>query len=353
MGRVFLALALLAGLAVAAPATAEERAPPPAGTPTGAVAETVPRPPADVLPRAIPDALVQAAPPGDLLFNALPTAPAKVHLQTKYYGVVEFDHPAHLARKIHCATCHGSQPVGKIDFTPRIAHERCSGCHQKEGKGPTSCRGCHVLPPPAAPITAQAGTPAPAAPGPTPAAAPSVAPGAPGATPAAPPGAEAGEGEPAGPPQVLGEAPLEIEQPAPPPPFRRFVELGAAAGDGAGLAVQVSANIGRVLMNYSVHAMSGSIDRTVGLIGAGKSWPLTPRMELVALGVGGFDAVGGVAVSMFPALGGRLGIDWVPPGRWSLHASVTGIADLYHREVFGRETGGGTVFLTIATGMRL
>jgi hypothetical protein len=96
----------------------------------------------------------------ELLQEALPAPPNKVLLQANYYGTVTLDHPAHLARGIRCKDCHGAGRVGPIEFTPRLAHERCRGCHVDLKKGPTDCKACHVLPP-AGPQQAQQG-PSPA-----------------------------------------------------------------------------------------------------------------------------------------------------------------------------------------------
>ena len=83
----------------------------------------------------------------DSTLDALPPAPQVVTLQTGYYGTMSIDHRAPLARKISCKMCHGPGQVGKIAFTPRIAHDRCVECHRVEARGPTACNGCHVKPP--------------------------------------------------------------------------------------------------------------------------------------------------------------------------------------------------------------
>src|SRR5512133_2102318 len=79
----------------------------------------------------------------DSTLEALPPAPQLVVLQTSYYGTITLDHPAHLARRISCKKCHGPGPVRKIEFTPRVAHERCVDCHRVAARGPTQCHGCH------------------------------------------------------------------------------------------------------------------------------------------------------------------------------------------------------------------
>ena len=81
-----------------------------------------------------------AAIPGADLMNVLPSAmptPPKTVVRHTYFGDVTIDHEAHLARHARCVQCHGSGPIRKIKrFTPKVAHERCVGCHQQANKGP-------------------------------------------------------------------------------------------------------------------------------------------------------------------------------------------------------------------------
>jgi hypothetical protein len=89
------------------------------------------------------------------LLVALPRPPDKVVRTTRYFGVVVVDHRAHLARRSPCRSCHGEGAVGKLVLPPRIAHERCLGCHWEKARGPTHCHECHLDPaslqPPPAP----------------------------------------------------------------------------------------------------------------------------------------------------------------------------------------------------------
>src|SRR5512134_861710 len=85
-----------------------------------------------------------------LALSALPPPPETVVFETKMYGTVTLDHRAHLARRVACRSCHGEGPVRKLagSFGPKVAHDRCRGCHLEISRGPTDCRGCHVKPPP-------------------------------------------------------------------------------------------------------------------------------------------------------------------------------------------------------------
>ncbi len=43
-----------------------------------------------------------------------------------------------------CSSCHPANPEkGQLGFM-RAFHKRCITCHDKEGKGPLTCGGCHV-----------------------------------------------------------------------------------------------------------------------------------------------------------------------------------------------------------------
>ena len=95
----------------------------------------------------------------DAALGTLAPAPEKVVRVTRSFGTVTIDHRAHLARKAHCADCHGKGPVTKIEFTPRLAHDRCIGCHREQKRGPMSCRECHEVKPPPLPSTLQSDGP--------------------------------------------------------------------------------------------------------------------------------------------------------------------------------------------------
>ena len=111
------------------------------------------------------------------LAGALPPPPTQVVLTGRgSFGEVHFDHAAHLARRISCASCHGPGPVHKPELTPATAHATCRACHAREQRGPTSCRDCHVNVREARRPGAEPETSAVAAPAPVTASAPSPSP---------------------------------------------------------------------------------------------------------------------------------------------------------------------------------
>ena len=57
-------------------------------------------------------------------------------------GKVTLPHRAH-GKSLGCATCHGDKEPGRIELDKKKAHALCKDCHQREGKGPTNCSGCH------------------------------------------------------------------------------------------------------------------------------------------------------------------------------------------------------------------
>lgn len=250
-----------------------------------------------------PDPLALAA-------QALPPAPGTLVLATRYYGAVTLDHPAHLARKIHCKACHGPGPVRKIAFTPKVAHERCRDCHVAEQRGPTECRGCHAAAPQRALVADLA------------------VPGL-GGDRAAP--AEAAPAAPPAPPSPGVLAALASPEPA--PPLRHAVYVGGTAGGGAGLSAQVVSRQATVQVSHAVDLLvgGGARSRTALLVGAGVPVALPRALTLTAEAVAGADAVKRPGVRLSAALGGRVGLEWTPA--WSrgatLRASVTGLADLF------------------------
>ena len=266
--------------------------------------------------------------PMEFVEEAMRPAPVTVVLQTSYYGTVTVDHQAHLRRKAHCTDCHGPGPVAPIAFTPKVAHDRCRGCHETVKKGPTDCKGCHVMVPEEPAILAPG--PAPAG-GSSPAAAqtPSQEPGTAGVAAAGVTGgAAAASPGPAG-VVVLSDEEREARS------LHRTIQMGLAAGNGYGLSGRLASRQGGMLLSFGLDRLGGNgPTRTLVLVGAGSSLPvkLPPTLGLFAEGVAGLDAVSHPPVDLMVALGGRLGLEWTP--RWALQVpfflSVTGLLDAFH-----------------------
>jgi len=280
---------------------------------------------------------------GTLSSHALPPPPGVVVRRTERYGNVAIDHAKHLAVRAPCLACHGKGPVSKIQFTPQAAHEACIGCHQTRSSGPTQCAGCHVR----GSEQARAGT---ALPGSPPAAAEQTK-----AEPAAPPAPGAGTALPPPPP------PPSLPESAPPAPeagpaVRQLVELGYLAGTGFGPSLRVSSRRERLLVMYSFERVARPGEaRLVGLLGVGLSHRLPNGWELVAVAMGGFDAIEEPAVTIAPALAARAGVEWRPRrGRLdTIHLGVTGVVDLASGRAFGRDVPRTALFATFATGLRV
>ena len=297
-------------------------------------------------------------PLADLAQGALPPAPGKVQLQTKSFGSITLDHPAHLARKIACKQCHGSGPVRKPVFTPKIAHETCVTCHREGQRGPTKCRDCHVVP------QAQASALVPAAPATQGATKELAAAGAAGAAPvqgralgsptaasgatAAPPGAAAVPGTPERAPQG----------------FVRTIGLGytgfRSTNDkiATALSFLLTAREESFLLLQSVDRTVGGLPgaggRTMALVGAGVRVPVSGRYSAIATGVGGIDAPEKPSAAMLPAAGVRAGMEWL--GRqYCATLSVTGLTDLARGvdPVTHATIGGTTLSVTLTAGFVL
>jgi len=280
--------------------------------------------------------------PIDLVEQALPPPPVTVVIKTSYYGTVTVDHKAHLARQIHCKSCHGPGPVKRIEFTAKLAHERCRSCHSEQKKGPTDCRGCHVMPPKGSEtVTAEV-------------APPSGPPGRGGEAVASATGAAGGtaSGTPAGSLVVA----TSVTPAAPFVPFsgtaagsvtayswvptedqelRRTIQFGGIAGSGYGVSAHVSSRQGAMVLTHGIDRLGGNgPTRTLVMVGAGAQLPfnLPSTLGILAEGIGGVDAVERPSVDVMPAVGARLGLEWTP--RWSRQApfilAVTGLVDLFH-----------------------
>lgn len=60
-------------------------------------------------------------------------------------GAVQFNHKKHeeLVKK-NCKTCHEKAPGKMEGFGKDKAHKLCLDCHKSQGKGPVTCKECHV-----------------------------------------------------------------------------------------------------------------------------------------------------------------------------------------------------------------
>ncbi|WP_242360179.1 cytochrome c3 family protein [Anaeromyxobacter sp. SG17] len=311
----------------------------------------------------------------ELAEQALPPAPQQVALKTRTFGTVTVDHPAHLARRAHCVSCHGEGPIQKIEFTPKLAHERCRGCHKEQQAGPLTCRGCHALPPAAEkPLVAQpavdtpavvgarasSGTPAGAAAGMAASAAPASATTAASRGPATAPATTRVAATSPGPTRtapaarIAGVASAETTSPID-VPLRRVLEVGFAGGSGFGPAVRLLSRQEHMVLSHSFDRVGGGQARSLGLLGIGKGFPVQEGVEVVALGLAGIDVVESSTATLLPAAGARIGVLWSVRHRFieTIDFSLTGVADLARSHALGQEVGGATFFATIAAGVPL
>ena len=307
-----LAAMVAAVLAVAGPGPVARVGTPPAGGETRVAL-------------AIPEGLLE-----ELARAALAVPPWTVVRETRYYGTVTVDHRAHLKRRASCRGCHGPGPVAKIEFTPKVAHSRCIGCHQEVAKGPTACQGCHVKsePPPIRVVAAPVRPPPPAPPKPDPA---NVA-AALAALSAHADGAGGGDGD----------------------PFHRSLEVGLVAGQGQGFLVRLASRQDRIVLTQSVERMSsGSEARTLALMGAGISRRHRPSVSLEAFALAGLDLVDRPGVVLRPALGARAGVEWRTGLRFPryLSGSLTGVVDLTGTRAPGGAVGRFSIYAALATGL--
>jgi hypothetical protein len=287
---------------------------------------------------------------------------------------VTLDHAAHLARKASCKTCHGPGPIQRIDhFEPKVAHDRCIGCHKQEAKGPTGCRDCHVVKPSAdavaakapdltdaekkqrAEVVASAVTLAGSAPAaPPPAMAPAGA-----AVPAT--AAPSGGGAPttAATAAVASAATGALDAGVPhlgsedvtPRPFLRVFSLGFSVLGGpdqsttTGPAIAFSTREDDVLLIYTLERGSSEAGaRTLGLIGAGLTTPLFRSRSWSAFGalLGGFDAYE-APVGVAPAVALRAGAEWMAR-RTAFSIYTTAGTDLIRQTTKTGEQIGGFTF---------
>jgi hypothetical protein len=324
--------------------------------------------------------------PDALVIAALPPAPENVTLTTRMFGTVDVPHKTHLDLRIKCKSCHGSGPVGKIDFeTPKVAHDACVGCHKAEQAGPTGCRDCHAVPnkPDASAIAASQSPEPPLVDVPTANPRAEVA-----VTTAAAAGAQPAPASTLGANAVATPVPVSSSLPPPPPPpalanessaapsapimarprrledagFTRSVEVGfitlSEPGQGlvVGPALNVKAQDGRAVFVHSLASAGGSKrGHTLALLGGGLVTRVADGWNVSAMGLGGLDAAYRTT-QLFPALGLRLDVDWAARGARVFQAfslSFTFVADVTRpRDEFGERVGGVLYGVTLTGAMR-
>jgi len=212
-------------------------------------------------------------------------------------------------------------------------------CHEKAEAGPTACRDCHVK----------------AVQAPEPEIIEAVL--------TAPP-EQGGATAPVGAPPIL-TASLQADLDAMRArdveervrnPFQRVLGIGFAVVGGGGRdvttgpAIYMSTREGRVLLLYALErGSSQSGDRTLGLLGAGITQPITGRWNAQALLIGGFDATES-PTNFSPHLGVRTGMEWLGR-RMSLSVAGTVASDLTSGiDKFGQQTGGVTYSVSANVG---
>lgn len=294
-----------------------------------------PGPDGDASSAAGGDAFAASQLPADqlegMVLEALPPPPLTVIRETRYYGTVTIDHRAHLARRAACKSCHGPGSITKIEYTAKVAHDRCIGCHQQVSAGPVNCQGCHVKTV-SLPVVdvAEAAAPVPLDAAPPPPNPDNLA------------AAFAALNRPIDPGGILGKE-----------SFYRYLEVGLAAGRGQGVSVRIASHQNFIVVTQSVERMMSDRDaRTIGMLGAGISHPIHSRVSFEVVGLAGFDALDRPLLAMLPAIGGRTGLEWRPHFKFlkQLTASVTGVYDLSTRRLQSTKVGGTTIYGTVATG---
>ncbi len=300
----------------------------------------------------------------DATIAALNPAPETVVLETRSFGTVTVDHKAHLGRRAACKGCHGPGPVSKIGrFEPRVAHDRCIGCHKEAKRGPTGCRECHVVKA-AEPAAAPATTVAEASSAPETGDIASTKDGSstkvalattPPAAALVPAGARTA---PSGDPGQLevGRRRILDDQGARRSGFVRVVGIGYSVLGGPGQdlttgpAVYLSMREEDVLLVYAIErGSSAGGGRTLGLIGAGITHPIRGAWNANAVVLGGFDA-GEAPIAFVPTLGLRVGAEWLGR-RTSLGLAVTGASDLVRQVTkLGEHIGGVTFSFSASIG---
>ncbi len=258
-----------------------------------------------------PTALASAFPPqqqttiDDLVTSALPPPPQKANIEATY-GTVTLDHDNHLRLRVTCRSCHRSGPIGgPVHLGAEVAHQTCKGCHRTQQRGPLACTGCHARPVRGSDVARKDE-------------------GAPAEKEAA--AARAGEETPGERAHAAAPGPAAVAVaavPAPPAepevePYKRVtLEGGFTALQGTtqdpvvGPFLQLRTSRGSAVFTTGIELPGGMrTGRTLGLLGGGKTFPLAPRWNLMALGLLGFDIDNG-ALALFPMCGVRAGVEWM------------------------------------------
>lgn len=259
----------------------------------------------------------------ELVLEGLSPKPKIVERKTDTYGTVTIDHEKHLDLRAPCARCHDPGPVTKIEFKPKIAHQRCIGCHKERQAGPSHCMGCHVKP-------VQTKAVAEAAP----------------------------EDDAAGEKPIVAWAAANVASTKPITTVslrsspRHAFGIGFVAGDGVGFSLRIATRGQRFMRAYTAERVSSaSASRILTTLDLGLAHTPSPRWSAFVAGVVGFDAQDAPDAAFAPALGLRVGAEWAPPERWpvgSVFLTLAAIQDLEFRS-YGFPTEGPRVYATVGT----
>ncbi len=71
------------------------------------------------------------------------TFPHKDHSTKLGIKCAECHHKDAAGKEQSCFACHKAEKKGETPSFKDAMHDKCKGCHQKMGKGPTKCNDCH------------------------------------------------------------------------------------------------------------------------------------------------------------------------------------------------------------------
>lgn len=279
----------------------------------------------------------------------MPPVPGVLVRETRTFGNVTIDHRRHLSLRAPCARCHGDGPVTTIQFTPRVAHQRCVGCHKERQAGPTECRGCHVdrEPPPAfAPAVATSEVEA--------AAEPDLRPGSAwaGLAAARAPSVEPAASHVPGAPLLVPPLP-EAER----PPVIQALSFAGASSPTIGFGLHVTSRRGRGYRSYGVERFEdGDSARLLALVDVGEVLHARGRWEVIGCLAGGAHAQERPSVGLSPTIGARLRAEWAPPLDSPVHRlffALSAVQDLPVGAIGDKSTTArvfGSVGVTVAVG---